>query len=359
MLRGRVEIREADDADNEALLALTRATPMDGTISIRIDRDPDFFALLGRRGAGRVLVAARGREVGGCISRALRTLYVGGIPETVAYVGDMKVHPGFSGSRVALRLMQALEADLRSSGVDLCFCVVADGNRRAPPLMDGRLGMPRWTPLGRFLVDELLPTPFQGGSKHYHMETAQPQDLPAIAGLLDRFHRSRQFAPQLPEKEIADGVSEGGTLVARSAGQVVATLTLSDMGPMKRNVLLDAPAVLRSSLAALRFVAAPFPGFLVPRIGDALRLLSVRHAACDDGHRAALQALLHRARAEAFQRRYTCLAVGLHERDPLRSLVRGIPAFTFTSLAFAASLGDPGRLKEIAGGIPFEDYALV
>ena len=49
-LRERVEIREAVETDNEALLALTRATPMDGTISLRIDRDPDFFALLRLRG---------------------------------------------------------------------------------------------------------------------------------------------------------------------------------------------------------------------------------------------------------------------------------------------------------------------
>ncbi len=359
MLRERVDIREAHEADNEALLALTRATPMDGTISLRIDRDPDFFALLRLRGASRVFVAALGCQVVGCISAALRIVYVGAVPETIAYVGDMKVHPKFSGSRVAVRVIQALEADLRSNGVDVCFSVVAEGNRRAMPLFEGRLGIPRWTPLGKFLVDELLPTPFRGRSEHYRIETAQHADLPDIAALLDRFHRSRQFAPQLAEMEIADTLSAGGTFVAREGRQIVATLTVSDMGPMKRNVLLDAPRAVKGSLALLRFATAPLPGFIVPRIGDPLRLLSVRHAACDAGHQAALTALLQWARAEALRRRFTCLAVGLHERDPLRSLVSGIPRFTFTSLAFATSLGGGGRLEKLAEGIPFEDYALV
>ena len=148
MPRERVEIREANEADNEALLALTRATPMEGTISLRIDRDPDFFALLRLRGEGKVLVASRGCDVAGCISAALRTVYVGGVPETIAYVGDMKVHPKFSGSRVALRLIQALERGLRLAGIDACFSVVAEGNQRAMPLFEGRLGIPRWTPLG-------------------------------------------------------------------------------------------------------------------------------------------------------------------------------------------------------------------
>ncbi|HEY6341604.1 MAG TPA: GNAT family N-acetyltransferase [Bryobacteraceae bacterium] len=366
-LRERIEIREASETDNEALLALTRATPMDGTISLRIDRDPDFFALLRLRGASRVFMAARGREVVGCISAALRTVYVGAVPETIAYVGDMKVHPKFSGSRVAVRVIQALEADLRANGIDVCVSVAAEGNRRAMPLFEGRLGLPRWTTLGRFLVDQLLPTPFQGRSKHYRIETAQPADLAAIAALLDRFHRSRQFAPQLADIEIADTLSAGGTFVARHGRQIVATLTVSDMGPMKRNVLLDAPAVMKGSLALLRFGTAPLPGFvvpplrgfIVPKFGDALRLLSVRHAACDAGHQAALAALLRRARVETLRRRFTCLAVGLHEHDPLRSLVRGIPRFTFTSLAFVTSLGSSGRLKELTQGIPFEDYALV
>jgi hypothetical protein len=51
--------------------------------------------------------------------------------------------------------------------------------------------------------------------------------------------------------------------------------------------------------------------------------------------------------------------LGLHERDPLRSLVRAIPRFTFSSQGFATSLGDVAGLEKRVAGIPFEDYALV
>ena len=203
MLRDRVDIREADEADNEGLLSLTRITPMDGAISLRIDREPDFFALLRLRGKSKVFVAARGRQIIGCISVALRTAYISGVPETIAYIGDMKVHPSFTGSRVAARLIKALEADMRVAGIDTGFCVAADGNHRVMPLLEGRLGMPRWVPLGRFLVSGLVPSPFKRYTKRYLIGAAEPADLPAIATLLDRFHRSRQFAPQLQEDEMA------------------------------------------------------------------------------------------------------------------------------------------------------------
>lgn len=362
---GSIEIRPATQADNEGLLALSRATPMAGTIALRIDRDPDFFALLRMRGESIVYVAVRGCDVIGCISAALRTVYISGAPETAAYVGDMKVHPRSTGSRIALRLIQALEAYLRSAGIDVCFSVVADGNLRAMPLFEGRLGIPRWISLGRFLVDGLLPSPRTSRSLRYTIEVAEPDVLPAIASLLDRFHSSRQFAPRLAEDEIMRVLSSRAeepfsrTLVARSGSNVVATLTLTDVAAAKRNVLLDAPFLLRSALTLLRLLAAPFPRLPVPRIGDSLKLMNVRYAACEDGHAPALQSLFRLARAEAFRYRFSFLSFGLHERDPLRSLISGIPRFTFSSLAFATSLGSPARLAKLAEGIPFEDYALV
>jgi GNAT superfamily N-acetyltransferase len=365
-LRQPVVIREAVEGDNETLLALTRSTPMAGSISLRIDRDPDFFALLRLRGEGKVYVAVRRREVIGCISAALRTTYVSGVPETVAYVGDMKVHPRFSGTRIALRLIQTLEAHLRSVGSDLCFSVVADGNRSVMPLFEGRLGMPRWASLGRFLVDELIPSPFLGRSRRQQcIESAEAADLPAIAMLLDRFHRSRQFAPQLSKDDLARALSSqreepfSKMLVARYRGSIVATLSLHDTRDVKRNVLIDASASLRCALALLRIAAAPLPGFSVPRIGEPLRVLYARFIACEEGHGQALQALVAMARAEAFRRRFTFLVIGLHERDPLRSLLRGIPRFTFSSLALATSLTRPERLESFATGLPYEDFALV
>ncbi len=365
LLRHRVEIRQASEADNDELIALTRMTPMDGGISLRIDREPDFFALLRLRGKSKVFVAVRGPQVIGCISAALRTAYISGVPETIAYIGDMKVHPSFSGSLVAVRLIKALEADLRLNGIDLCFCVAADGNHRVMPLFEGRLGMPRWVRLGRFLVNGLIPSPFKSHSKRSFIDAAQPADLPAMTSLLDRFHRSRQFAPQLGEDEVAQTLSNSPeepfpkTFVARTGQRVVATLTLCDTAPVKRNVLLNAPASLKAALALLRVAAAPFPGFHVPRMGQALRLLTARYAACEDGQHLALEALLALARAEAFRHEFSFLMLGLHERDPLRRLVRRIPRFTFSSLALATSLGDPSGLENRVAGIPFEDYALV
>ena len=110
---------------------------------------------------------------------------------------------------------------------------------------------------------------------------------------------------------------------------------ITDAGSGRETLGRDAFASAQQPQSYAEVAAAPFPGFQVPRMGQALRLLSARYAACEDGHHAALEALLALARTQAFRHRFTFLMLGLHERDPLRSLVRGIPRFTFSSQAFA------------------------
>jgi hypothetical protein len=90
-----------------------------------------------------------------------------------------------------------------------------------------------------------------------------------------------------------------------------------------------------------------------------LATLYVRSMACVPGHETALQWLIAEARVETFRKKFTFLSVGLHERDPLRFVVAGIPRFTFTSRAMATSLITPNRVKSLVDQVPYEDFALV
>ena len=301
----------------------------------------------------------------GCISAALRATYVLGTPEIIAYVGDMKVAPEFSGGRTALRLIRSLEAYLRSMDVDLCFSVAAEGNHRAFPLFEGRLGTPRWVPLGSFSVDEMLTAPWNVSKGKYSIGAAEISDAAAIFGLVDRFHRSRQFAPVMSERDISSMIahqqesSSCKLLVARTRDKMVGVTGVYDAGAAKQTVLLNAPLAICAALAFFRKAILPFKKLKIPSIGDTVQLLYVSPMACDEEHWEAFPPLLRAARAEAFRQHFALLALGLHERDPLLRLLRGIPRFTFSSQGFLTSLNSPKRLEALRPGIPFEDFALV
>lgn len=358
----QIEIRVATDSDNARLLELTKATPMPGTIPLRIDRDPDFFALLRFRGSATVFVAELRTdleaEIAGCISVTFQTLYFRGQPETAAYIGDLKVHPRFAGQGVALQLIRAVRALLRAADTDLVSCVVADGNERAVTMLRGGLDIPPAIFDGRFIVDQILASPIAPLLRHgYQLDHAEPQDETEIADLTDRFARSRDFAPKLQPDQACDWVF--AKLVARYEGKIVATLELFDPRSMKQNVLLGAPLMIRLPLTLLRAVAIAFPGMNVPRIGEPVALAYVRRFACENNHVRALATLLRAARTIAFRNRFTFLSLALHERDPLRAIVRGLPRLSFSSLSFVASLKQPNRIQSGLDGIPFEDFSLV
>lgn len=360
-----IEIREAVASDNEALLELTRLTPMEGTIALRIDRDPDFFALPRARGEAVVFVATYGERVVGCMSAAIHTAYIGGVPERIAHATDLKVHREFNGRRLGVRLIRQAEAYLRGRGVDLSFNLVADGNQRVMRLSHGRHGTPVPMMLGKFFVDQLIASPFRAKSKRYRVEEAVPKDLPEIAAMLDRNRRGRSFAPPVSAADL-EGATAGAArahfrkmLVVRDSSQVIATLTIEDTQGLRQNVLIGLPWSIHLALGMLRLLALPVPGLRIPRLGEPLAILYVRWMACADGHEPALRVLLSEARAEAFHRRFIFLSLGLHERDPLRSVVRGIPRLTFTSRAMATSLIQPDRVQGFVDQVPFEDFALV
>ena len=79
-------IRNATPSDNEGLLWLTSMTPMKGKISIRVDRNPNFFRLLDRRGSSQVLVAEEEGKIVGCISVASAPVHIDGKLESVYYL---------------------------------------------------------------------------------------------------------------------------------------------------------------------------------------------------------------------------------------------------------------------------------
>jgi predicted N-acetyltransferase YhbS len=365
VLSDRIEIRMAVAADNEALLALTRATPMGGTIALRIDREPDFFALLRARGDVVVYVATRQGSVIGCLSAAIHNSYVNGAIEKIAHVGDLKVHPPYRRGRVTSRLIATLRAHLQCEGVDICCSLVADGNKSMMKMVEGKHRIAKQVDMGRFYVEELIPIPFRRGSREFVVESAYEQDAPAIAAILERTNREKNFAPVFTIDEVKKYLEPDATslfrkmLVARKAGQVVATLTIDDTRNLRQNVLVGLPSSLRFALSILRLLSLSIPGFTLPQVGAELSMLYVRLMGYTDGHEAALKQLISEARAEAYRRRYTFLSVGLHERDPMRFVVRRIMRFTFTSRSMATTATTPDRALSLVDRIPYEDFALV
>lgn len=359
-----IEIREATLHDNTAILRLTKRTPMRGVIALRIDRDPDFFGLLRMRGPGKVFVAVVAHHIVGCISVAYESVFIDGKPHKVGYIDDLKIDPMFQGRLVAFKLVQALLNYIRTETVDLYFCLVAQGNESILPFLRGRLGLPKFEEMGKFFIYEMLPLPTYMADPPYEIGMAREGEYPEICQLVNDFNRSYQFAPlltahALPKKCAFDEVPMR-VFTARKSGTMRATLSTCDMGTVKQNVVMGMPTLLRTIVGTIRIASKALPLWTLPRIGEAVKILYVRHMACADGHQRALRVLLQHVCHEAMRQKYSFVVLGLHERDRLQRLVRGMPKFTFVSHGFAMNLSqNQALLANALAGTPRLDFALV
>jgi predicted N-acetyltransferase YhbS len=359
-----MRIRKSTPADNDALLELTRLTPMNGTISLRIDRDPVFEGLLTLRGEGETFVAVEDGHVVGCISVTYRSAFVNGVAEPVGYVADLKVHPSIRGGSCAFLLMKAVHDYAAQHESDLYLCVVAEGNDAVPSLLVGRATLPPFQPLGKFLVYSMLPKRRPLKRSTYDVDRLSENDVPAVCAFINERNASLLFSPLLQPRDFhaneAQYEENSITLVARANGDIVATLTAIDTGNVKANVVIDMPLHLKVLTATLRSFGKIVPVVHLPKVGEAMRILYLRNAAVTPGYERALGVLISAIRNWAFTERYSFVTIGLHERDPRRRVLNRIPRFLFVSQAFVLSLRNhETRASSFSGSVPVEDFALV
>ena len=347
-------IREATRSDNEGLLSLTAMTPMGGDISIRIDRSPDFFRLLDRRGSSHVLVAEEGGKIVGTVSVTRVPVYVEEKRESVHYLGDLKVHPDHRKAGLAAGLLKAMHRDLLADGADLVLATAAYGNEMVLPFFDGRTGLPRAVPIGVFKVYQLLPSRRRRHAGPYAVR--EEPEHPDMLRLYNDHFRRYQFGP----------VFEPGALgnarnwVARAHGEIQASLSLVDLGDARQNVIVRLPFFLGRLVSILRAIHPIVPVPDLPAMNTPIRTLYIKAMACREGHGDVLGHLIQEARVAAFKGHSHFLAVGLHETDPVSLRLAKFFKFTFKSMGFVVSLKRGNdELVRLTRRVPYEDYSLI
>ncbi len=101
-------IRAANPEDNNKLVELASPTPMRGTISICIQRKPDFFSLLNKKGKPHVIVAEEDDMIVGCVSIVQEEMVLLNQPTSFHYLCDLKVHPEYRSKKIGTKLSKAM-----------------------------------------------------------------------------------------------------------------------------------------------------------------------------------------------------------------------------------------------------------
>ncbi len=330
--------RDATPADNDALLDLAAACETRGAVGLRIEREPDFFALNALERDGWRVGVANGlteRSVAGCIGVSPRRVYIEGEPRLTAYAGDFRVHPAHRGGPAGDVLTTwACDAAREWGGDDMPGLVtILAGNAAMERRTEGPRGLPiltRFATIRSHAIPLVWPRPLSSSGPR--VSTATEADIEEMARLWSRVAPDRQFAPVHDAQSLSQWISAPGLgvesfWVARDQqGRITGFLAAWDQSPFKQVRVTDYPArlaLLRMGLNAMAPVTGTAP---LPDVGDELRWLTVAGICVPENAPGVLRALLLGVYRAMRTRGYTCLNVGLDVRDPLSVALEGLMA---------------------------------
>ncbi|MGI8806414.1 MAG: GNAT family N-acetyltransferase [Acidimicrobiales bacterium] len=346
--------REATPADNDALVELSVACPMEGDIGLAIDRAPDFFVLNrleGRTWQVGVVDGPDGRPIG-CIAIAGRDVYVNGEPRPAMYISDLKVHPAHRGGGAADALvLWARDACVAAHGPDvLAFLTVLAGNKSMLRRMEGPRGLPVIERVATFrshtipILWRRRPPP----DGTLTVVRAQPADVEEMAGLWAGLIPARQFAAVHDAASLAGWIDGAPGLdlndyrvARRPDGTLAGFLGVWDQSGFKRLRVTGYSRRLGAVRVAFNAVAPLTGATKLPAPGGALRNLTAVHVCAPPEDLAVLRALVLDAYNANRARGYSFLNIGLDVTDPLAAGLKGLLAQPTDVWVCVATLGGP------------------
>ena len=352
-----IEIASAmDDAEIRALL---RNASFGGDVNVSLEREPDSTLAASIEGDEHCALVARHVRTGaiaGVANRAVRNVFVNGVPSKVAYLGQLRIDPRFSRHRTLLAAgFDRIRALQSSSAPHLHLASVVAENVPARRLLSRRApGWPTFEPVDT-LVSLAIPARPRNASRRsnrVHCERGSMADIDAIVSCLDRHGARFQFHPAWSRADLTGPRTRGLTLddfiVARRDGDLVGCVACWDQRAFKQVRVRGYSSRLsrwRPVVNALsRITNVPH----LPRVGDTLQFAYLSHLAVDDrDNEGVMVDLVAAALQAACQRGLDYVVIGLSAAHPFLSAVRRVFSHrAYESILYVAFWPDAAAIAQ-------------
>jgi hypothetical protein len=334
--------------DEPEIRALVGSVAMPGAVSVRFEREPDYFLGTTIQGDPCHVLIARHLPDGTLAAvavRAERRVYLRGRPARVAYIGQIRVAPRFQGRWLAQRAAREV-SQLHDASVPYLGVIAAD-NPVALGTLTGRRppGGPRVACVAR-LVSLAFPIYGRPGRRPaLAVERVTEGSLEEVVAFLQRVGPARELFPVVEARELLDGQTYRDLLledlaVVRRDGEVAGVLGAWDQSAYKQDIVDGYAPRLGRMRPGYDLLARLLGGRPLPRPGGMIRTAfgCLRCLVDDDPDvlAALLAASLQRARAQG----QDFLMLGFDERDPqLRRVPRWLHV-TYRSDVFLGSFAE-------------------
>jgi hypothetical protein len=346
-----------DDADIRRLL---RENPMPGTISISLERQPDYFADADSLNEDKQTIVARDQGRLACVGNCtIRERHVNGKPARVGYLGGLRLAASHAGQFEILRAGYEFFHQLQMDApAEFYFTSIASDNYRARRILERNLpGMPRYEFVSEFVTVLLAakPKPWREQVKHSFLPS-----FDCVAAQLNKFNREFQFAPVWSAAEL-DALQTLGLEPDHFTTQGDAMAAIWDQRRFKQTVIRGYSPAIKRIRPVINVLTRLTGGQKLPAIGDALSNAFVSHLIAEPDRPDALVVLVEKLRNVAASRGIETLAMGFSAEDSrLATLRQRFRLREYHSRIYAVHWpGCGGTAAELDGRLPAPEVALL
>ena len=349
-----ISYRLATADDNDQLIQLTSSLGMMGDTGLRIDRHPNFFALLEMRGESKVFVAEDSGTIVGCICVSHQQVYVGGKEMPLNYIGDFKVAADYRNKGIGLELCNQLADYLTGLDADLAFLNVSKGNTKPLSFFKDRPNIPDYENIGTFAIHQFIGKRTKLFHSGYHIE---PHAVtPELLEFFNRQHSRYELGNVITKEKLA----HTDVYAICKNNKILGAMCLVDTMTVKQNVVTKLSFKMKLLLGLLNALHGITGISRMPVVNQPVKMIYIKYLAVEDPATPLAQLLVQHAANIVYDKGYSFVSLGLHEKDPLHQAFKGLQKLSFYSVGMLLSIKDNKHLvATIREGIPFEDYSLV
>lgn len=348
----RYSIELAAPEDDAALRSVLAQTPTEGRIAVAFRRDPSFFDAAAVEGRFHQVVLGRDRHCGSVVGFGVRSIgerFVNGSSGPMGYLSGLRILPRHrNGALLArgYRFFRELHADARAR---LYLTSIAEGNSTAlDVLTSGRGGLPAYHAAGRYRT---LAIPVCRGSARPNIpqglsvRPATADELPALLNFLSIHGSVRQFFPAYRADDfrcrgLLNGLAVDDVLLCHRGSTLVGVLAGWDQQAFRQTIICGYRGTLRWTRPVFNAWARVTGRPGLPAPGSGFRYLIAALPLVAENDPAVFLALIRELVAQARERSFDHVLIGLHESDPLWPLARTFGGMCYTTHLFVVCWDD-------------------
>ncbi len=347
----QIRIELAKPSDEMELRKVLHEMPMPGAIHMAYLREPSFFGALQVEGRDNRVLIGRDNKSGrivGLGSRSIKTVFINGSRSPLGYLSSLRLAEEYRGGTYLARGYQTLHELHQDRQVKLYITTIMEDNSVAREILTShRAGLPAYHDYGLYccMAISMQQNKKIASSREVNIRCATREDVPAIIEFWRQEGAKKQFFPEYKAADLlsSDGLLRGlkleDTFLAFDGEELVGTTAAWDQKSFRQSLVTGYNKQLRfmrlpyNGIARLlRYPILPNPGSILEYV--CLSLICIRK---DDPY---VFASLLMQIIKLYRSRYSLLTVGLHERDPLLSVLRQYRHFPYTSRLYVVCWED-------------------